>query len=368
MKLWRKFKWEKNKKSKKDENNSSSKKSEIDENEKIKIKTLNDILVTNDYIVEKQLKLWNPNKHSTTKVKGVINNYFKREDYRKELEIILKKQSHFADEIFRENFLKIFDRQREFQLGPGGPKSPTEYGLWQEVNGKIEKKDENLWEKNIRKCLIYQNENVAPKKSFSNYLFSVLCYLNNLTCNNEKLSYESKNRLLHENFDFVKIKFSNISNNRILKKFKQQLDNEELKIDDIYGFATELKSSKNNKEKLAIPKKFPYTNELLKEIYLKILNSEFKLKSTFAKENDFFSRNQKLIDLIDLIIIFLSKFVTKKIRLNNFQNETEIHNLFGELFDSSNFKKSLRKFSEEIKGIQNISGTASLSLKGLKKN
>ncbi len=91
-----------------------------------------------------------------------------RDMYLDEINILLDKQISFGvcDEDFKQKYIAIFTRQRDFSDGPG---YPSKYGS----NGT-----DSFLQKNIGKCK-FDNELRAPKSAYSAEAFVLLSFLNN---------------------------------------------------------------------------------------------------------------------------------------------------------------------------------------------
>lgn len=153
------------------------------------------------------------------------SNVFTTSAYRKELDKLLYTQIQFALGItseFKEEYMKIFSRKREYYIGPGNEKSRTDYGIYttrKDEDGKYVT-EKNIFEKLIGKCSIYPDELRAAGASYSAQEFNVLNDLNNLTVNNRKLSEEEKRKIV------ATIKESNMVNMRsiIRKIIKEDIE------------------------------------------------------------------------------------------------------------------------------------------------
>lgn len=115
--------------------------------------------------------------------KVTLCNVFTTSSYRKEITSILDTQKKFHSEItdkFIENYMKIFDRKREYYVGPGNDNSRTDYGIYTtKMNDDgTYKTDKNLFEKLIGKCSVYNEELRAAAASYTAQEFNVLNDLN----------------------------------------------------------------------------------------------------------------------------------------------------------------------------------------------
>lgn len=132
------------------------------------------------------------------------NNVFTTSAYNKELTQFLnvQKQYHtFLTEDFINQYMEIFNRKREYYVGPGNEKSRTDYGIY---TTKIDPStyeyitEENLFEKLIGKCSVYPDELRAAGATYTAQEFNLLNDLNNITVNGRKLSMEEKEKIISE--------------------------------------------------------------------------------------------------------------------------------------------------------------------------
>lgn len=158
-----------------------------------------------------------------------LNNVFTKSSYRKEVGLFLDSQKRYYDFIsdkFIEDYLNIFDRKREYYVGPGNEKSRTDYGRYTtnvDENGNYIT-EENIFEKLIGKCSIYPEEQRAAGASYTAQEFNLLNDLNNLTINYRKLEEEEKREIV----EIIK-KSKTVSMRKIISK----IINEE--IEDMSG-------------------------------------------------------------------------------------------------------------------------------------
>ena len=130
-------------------------------------------------------------------------NVFSTSAYRKEAEIILRKQQEFNNKItdeFIEDYLTILTGKRKYYHGPGNEKSRTDYGRYttkKDSEGKYITLD-NIFGVLIGKCTFYPDEYRASKASYTAQEFNLLNDLNNLTVPTEtkKLSEEQKKTIV----------------------------------------------------------------------------------------------------------------------------------------------------------------------------
>ena len=133
---------------------------------------------------------------------NLINTTFSKHGFKDEIKCIFEHQKYLSNS-FKEAYLELFERLRDFDKGPGGENSPTEYGLYQkDEEGKIVKKYERLWDKTIGKCSVYIDEDRANKKSFSSEISNLLNQLNTLQIKEEKfnpyLILDDKKKIIFE--------------------------------------------------------------------------------------------------------------------------------------------------------------------------
>lgn len=131
-----------------------------------------------------------------------ISNVFTIQGYKKEIEEILSKQSEyhqFIDEFFINEYLDLFLTKRAYYEGPGNEKSRTDYGKY---TTKIDPKtgdyitEDNIFEKLIGKCSVYEDEIRASASSYTAQEFNILNDLNNLNINGKKLTKIEKQRIM----------------------------------------------------------------------------------------------------------------------------------------------------------------------------
>ncbi len=146
------------------------------------------------------------------------SNVFTIASYRNELEKIFDTQKEYNHELnseFVDKYMVIFNRKREYYIGPGNEKSRTDYGVYTTklgADGKY-KTDKNIFEKLIGKCSVYPEEYRAAGASYTAQEFNLLNDLNNLKINNRKLSENEKIEIV----DIVK-KSNSVKMQSIIKK------------------------------------------------------------------------------------------------------------------------------------------------------
>lgn len=195
-----------------------------------------------------------------------LSNVFTVGSYRKEIKKIFEIQEVFYRKLaegFEDEYLLIFNRKRKYYEGPGNDKSRTDYGKYTtrlDESGKYIT-EENIFEKLIGRCSVYEEELRAAAASYTAQEFNLLNDLNNLIVNGRKL-YEHEKREIAE-----KIKVSNSIN---MRKMIAEVINE--KIDEFIG----VRIDKNGKE---IFHKFEIYNKMRKAL------SEIKVDITdFSRE------------------------------------------------------------------------------------
>lgn len=185
---------------------------------------------------------------------------FSRKELRKDIVRILN-NCKYLDCDFKNEYLSIFDRQRNFAYGPGSRNSPTNWGIYK-CDGSEPK--ENLWEDLLRKCPVYNDQRVAFKGCVSGSIANLVSQLSFIRINNEFLKKEQKKLIW----------------NAILKCHTKPTINNFRKIlclnsNDIFSHYP--RSEKNGNEKLETLEIF---RKLLSEdvIYIKNLEELFKSK------------------------------------------------------------------------------------------
>lgn len=139
------------------------------------------------FVADKEV--YNVRNHS-----GDYKNCFLREDLKNELLLILKKQQEYKKEIdddFIEKIVYVFEKQRNFDEGPGEP-SP--------YSAKFE----------IGNCTFCPNEKRAPKASYTFELFTALSKINSLKIEDESLTTEQKCLLIEKIKNKSSLKFSEV--------------------------------------------------------------------------------------------------------------------------------------------------------------
>lgn len=125
-----------------------------------------------------------------------LRNVFTISAYKKEINKIFECQSQFNHKLtedFKEKYLDIFSRKREYYEGPGNELSRTDYGKYTTMKGEDGKyiTVDNIFDKLIGKCSIYPDEPRAAGASYTAQEFNVLNDLNNLMITSDSSLVES---------------------------------------------------------------------------------------------------------------------------------------------------------------------------------
>lgn len=127
-----------------------------------------------------------------------LRNVFTTSAYKREVEKFIDAQAKFNPifgGVFKDEYLEIFSRKREYYVGPGNEQSRTDYGRYTtelDVDGKYITVD-NIFDKLVGKCSVNTDERRAAGASYTAQEFNVLNDLNNLTIITEsKLVEEGK--------------------------------------------------------------------------------------------------------------------------------------------------------------------------------
>lgn len=135
-----------------------------------------------------------------------LRNVFTKSAYMREVDKFIDAQTKYNSKLnknFKDKYLEIFGRKREYYEGPGNELSRTDYGKYTkelDADGKYITVD-NIFDKLIGKCSINPDETRAAGASYSAQEFNVLNDLNNLTISSEskhvdegKLTEEAKKK------------------------------------------------------------------------------------------------------------------------------------------------------------------------------
>jgi CRISPR-associated endonuclease Csn1 len=140
------------------------------------------------------------------KEQRALSNVFTKSGYRREIEQFFEVQGAyypFMDETFITEYMDIFESKRDYYVGPGNEKSRTDYGRFttkiDTETGKYITED-NIFEKLIGKCSVYNDELRASSASFTAQEFNVLNDLNNLTVNGRELEEDEKRKIIKSIF------------------------------------------------------------------------------------------------------------------------------------------------------------------------
>lgn len=134
----------------------------------------------------------------------ILSNVFTIGAYKKEIVKILecqKKYYSFLTDDFVQQYLSVFERKREYYVGPGNELSRTDYGRYTtKINSETGEyiTEENIFEKLIGKCSVYPDQMRAAGATYTAQEFNLLNDLNNLTINERKLTKEEKQKIVKE--------------------------------------------------------------------------------------------------------------------------------------------------------------------------
>jgi CRISPR-associated endonuclease Csn1 len=106
---------------------------------------------------------------------------YKLSNYLDEVELIFKHNKLPTD--FKIEFIKLMKRHRDFAKGPGRPgEKDNIYGLYELKDGKVvASKDQNLWDKLVGKCSIYDSESRAYKSTILYEMYNCITDLSNIS-------------------------------------------------------------------------------------------------------------------------------------------------------------------------------------------
>ena len=201
---------------------------------------------------------------------GGYQNCFLRADLKNELTIILDKQQQLGNtnitEQQKEKIVEIFERQRNFDEGPG-KQSP--------YKAKFE----------VGNCTFIKEEKRAPKASYTFELFSALSKVNNLKIDGEELTKEQKEKL----YDLVKNKE---------KTTFAQIRKELSVAEDKYFNLCSYKLPKKKTEGKELTRE-DYYAECEKADFVKLSNS-YSIKKALGVESSY--DNWELIDEVALLM------------------------------------------------------------------
>lgn len=159
----------------------------IKENEEL-MKEKNYRTVAEMYLKDEKYKQILANGEELQKIRNTTNEYkatILRKDLRKEIEMILDKQKELNEKItdsFIEEYLSIFESQRNFDEGPG---EPSPYGG-------------NQIEKMLGKCTFEKEEFRAPKACYTFEYFKLLQDINHIKIIKEEANKTEKRELTQQ--------------------------------------------------------------------------------------------------------------------------------------------------------------------------
>ncbi len=182
-------------------------------------------------------------QHTNGKFRA-LENVVKNSDLRKELIIILEKQSDFYPELKSiignddEGIINIFNRKRKFWEGPGSINSYTPYGRFKDdldVENYMELKNSGnekyLFEDLIGHCKIYPDEKCVPRANFHAEKFNLLNDFINIKIinidnilkvdyvkKNDKDSYKLTTKALEDIIDYCLNYDGTLSYTKVLKE------------------------------------------------------------------------------------------------------------------------------------------------------
>ena len=215
------------------------------------------------YVTEDQLdKEQTMNEQNVYPTKEIYNFYkenhyykdskeadkYSARQYVNEIKHMLEQQN--VDSNFIDGYLDIFNMVRPFEIGPGGEKSPTPYGMWF-INSKneLEHRDgETLWEALKGKCTYYPNEKRGGKNSPIAEIFNLLNDINNIRLfrkSGTELTLEQKEKIFEKYNDAFGVKNEFKAFNCKPKELVKLLNIDELKDESsCYGYRIDSKDKK----------------------------------------------------------------------------------------------------------------------------
>lgn len=236
-------------------------------------------------------QIYNIRNHS-----GDYRNCFLREDLKNELILILNSQKNLGNNKINEQFIQkivnIFEKQRNFDEGPGQP-SP--------YSAKFE----------VGKCTFLENESRAPKASYTFELFTALSKINSLKINDEVLTLEQKNVL----YDSIKTKKE--------LKFEQVRKLLGVPKDKVFNLCRYI--SKNNDEL----SEEEILNKSEKSVFVSMKNS-YDICSKLGFDNSY--ENEDIINEVALMLstnksdIRIDEFINNSVLLKDL-SQTQINNI-----------------------------------------
>ncbi len=220
-----------------------------------------------------------------------------RSMYLKEIEMIFSTQikNGLVDEEFKTEYLKIYNRQRNFAEGPG---RGSKFGNVYDENGNI---IETMIDKMIGKCKFDGNPR-APKEAFSAKSFVLLSFLHNISyrvpTSNSYLSLEPDEiaKIYNGSIDTKKISYNSIFKLIGIKDFAIKGLSATRK--QYSKFIESFKAKNNIQGDLDENQREVFYKELRKEIQGKDLNLGFNLYIDLKKELKDLVKAKKLNGII----------------------------------------------------------------------
>lgn len=233
------------------------------------------------------------------------NQNFSNISWSKEIEKLLNNQS--LPEDFKNEYISLFKRVRDYSDGPGSEKSPTPYGLWRlNKEGKVEKIGENLWDVLVGKCTIYGNdesikdEKIKLRGGKNSPIAEVFNFINDLTniylfsSSKSKLTSKTKLSILNEFNESLKTEkpAKSFSEKKLVKHISISTEFSDITFDNIYGYRID-----SNKKPLFT--KLENTITIAKWLLDNKVYNELNIynENDLTKINDLFVELQRSMDL-----------------------------------------------------------------------
>ena len=262
------------------------------------------------------------------------NNNLSHVKWEKEVNIFLDNQKeeiskYTSFDIFKKDFLKIFNRIRDFTYGPGPQKKgqKSEFGILTEY-GEDNLPDTTLWEEKTGKCLIFSDQKRSLQSSSYSEIYNFLNLMQNIRNLDDqtfRINKEQKT-LLFKNFLLTDNKF----NITFIKK-------------TIFTNKTNLNyDSKNNK----IPEKIlENTKNISQWINQFIPNFLHKVTNVFLNLD-----NQKVFTSSELD--FIDLFIKLKYNKNKLFYKDDLSDLVKELNKNKKYSDITKQYVEKILSIK----------------
>ncbi len=222
---------------------------------------------------------------------GDYKNCFDRQTLKNELELILTRQGEFGNsgitEEFKSKVLDIFEKQRNFDEGPG-KQSPYHKESF-----------------DVGECTFIKGKKRAPKASYSFELFTALGNINKLRVNGEDLSFEDKKKIYEYSLEKESVKFSQIRKLLALDESK------------LFNLCNYVYKDKNRNE---IPAD-KVISEAEKKTFVKMSHS-YEIKKALSLDS---MKENK--DLINEVATMLSLYKSDERKVEYIQNSEILQNL-----------------------------------------